>query len=190
VAGRKKGRPASRGGATGLSDRERIFVARYLTDRNVATASSACGISRQAGALYLQREHVQRAIEDKVVELEHAAEVTAELVLLELKGILLTDPAGALSPNGAVLPLREWPEDLRRALSSIDVEEIWEGRGVDRSQVGEVKKLRFWSKTEAAQQLLRVLGEFKDKVELTHKTHAEMMLEVERRAKELKKGEK
>jgi phage terminase small subunit len=166
-----------------LSDRERLFVSKYLTDRNVASASAAAGISRQAGALYLDREHIQVAIEKGIVELEHEAAVSSELVLLELKGILLTDPADALGPDGAVLPFREWPDDLRRALSSIDVEEIWEGRGGDRTKVGEIKKIRFWSKTEAAQQLLRVLGEFQDKVELTHRSHADLMLEIERRAK-------
>jgi hypothetical protein len=51
----------------------------------------------------------------------------------------------------------------------MDVEEILgppPDRGEPKPVVGFLRKYKFWSKTEAAQQLLRKLGAFKDTVEV------------------------
>ena len=50
-----------------------------------------------------------------------------ERVLDELKTIALVDMKGAYDAKHRLLPLDEIPEDIRRCIASIDVEEIWEG---------------------------------------------------------------
>lgn len=187
--GRARGTPSAPRSAL-LTPKQQRFALEYLQDLNGKQAAIRAGYSEataesQASRL-LRNAKVQNLLEEKLRKVEAKAEVNLERILLELHRILLADPADALNENGGVLPLKEWPEDLRRALSGLDVEEIWEGRGPARDQVGEVKKLRYWSKTHASEQLLRVLGAFKDKVEheVIFKSHAELVAEAARRARE------
>jgi len=38
------------------------------------------------------------------------------------------------------------PPHVRRAIASVEIEEVWEGSGADRVQSGELKKVKFWPK--------------------------------------------
>lgn len=154
-----------------LNAKQRLFAAEYCADRNATKAARRAGYSSKTayaiGQRLLKNVEVARQIEENLKTTEERCGITLETILVELRRILLSDAADALDPaTGEVLPLKQWPLDLRRALSGLDNEEIWAGRGEAREQIGVVKKMRFWSKTEAAQQLLRVLGAFKDKVEV------------------------
>ena len=56
-------------------------------------------------------------------------------------------------------------EDVQRAISAIEVEEIFEGRGEERRKVGEVRKVKFWDKTRALELLGRHVGLIRDRSE-------------------------
>lgn len=75
------------------------------------------------------------------------------------------DPAQALDPEtGQVLDMHRWPASLRRALVSLSVETLFEGRGSEREAVGTVTKLKFAPRTPAYALLARFRGmEPKDK---------------------------
>jgi hypothetical protein len=70
----------------------------------------------------------------------------------ELERIALADPAMAFGPDGSLLELNEMPEDLRRAISSFEVEQRTTGAGQTRT----LCRLRFWSKTDALEKLAKV----------------------------------
>ncbi len=187
-AGSQAERPVARRAASRprLSAQQRLFVHEYLLDRNATQAAIRAGYSQKSAASQasdlLKNPKIQGLIEQRLERLTEKTELKLERVVLELHRILLADPSEALNENGGVLPLRDWPVNLRRAMSGLDVEELWEGRGPDRAQTGEVKKIRFWSKTEASQQLLRVLGAFKDKLEVEHTvTYSDLVVEAARR---------
>ncbi len=76
------------------------------------------------------REAVDRAIANRVNRLH----VKQDHVVQELLRIALADPADAFDENGALLPLGKMPEDLRRAISGMDVEEIFAGRPSSRQR--------------------------------------------------------
>jgi phage terminase small subunit len=183
---RKPAKPGDR--SAELTPQQRLFVHEYMLDRNGKQAAIRAGYSpdtaeSQASRL-LRNVKVAALVEQRLQRLTEKTELKLERVVLELHRILLADPADALNDDGSVKPLREWPEDLRRALSGLDVDELWEGRGEDREQVGVTKKVRFWSKTEASSQLLRVLGAFKDRLEVTEKPYHELVAEAARRRRE------
>jgi phage terminase small subunit len=151
-----------------LTYKQRRFCAEYLRDQNGCAAAIRAGYSVKgacvAATRLLSNDNIRENIEGRVHRVERTAEVELDTVLIELKRILLADPSVALNPSGGFLPMKEWPLDLRRAVSGMDVEEIWGGAKGEREQIGEVKKVKFWSKTHAAEQLLRTLGAFHDRI--------------------------
>jgi phage terminase small subunit len=83
--------------------------------------------------------------------------VKQDRVVLELLRIALANPAQAFDANGELLPFHKMPEDVQRAISSIDVEE--------RNGETVVKKIRFWDKPRALEMLGRHIGLLRDKNE-------------------------
>src|SRR5262249_17735420 len=72
-----------------------------------------------------------------------------------LKRIALADPAKAFGPDGSLLELKAMPEDIRRAISTIEL-----GKDV------KACRLRFYSKTDALQVLAKHLGMLVDRREV------------------------
>jgi phage terminase small subunit len=173
---KSSGEPASAPGGRSsarLTAQQRLFAHEYLVDRNGTQAAIRAGYSaRSAGSMagdLLKKPEIRSLVDRGLEKLTEKTEVKVERVLLELHRILLADPVQALQDDGALRPLSEWPEDLRRAISSMEIEELFAGRGDDREQIGRLAKVKFWSKTESAQQLLRVLGAFApERVEVKH----------------------
>jgi len=93
-------------------------------------------------------------------QLAKKMDVSAERVVLERARIAFADPAEMFDANGATLPIHEMPEDIRRAIAGVDVEELYEGRGENRKKVGEVVKPRLWNKNDALESLEKQLGLF------------------------------
>jgi len=162
-----------------LTYKQRRFCAEYLRDQNGCAAAIRAGYSVKgatvAATRLLANDNIRENIEGRVQRVEKTAEVELDVVLVELKRILLADPSVALNPAGGMLPMRDWPLDLRRAVSGMDVEELWAGRGEDRVQTGEIKKVKFWSKTHAAEQLLRTLGAFHDRVQVDVTSYTDLV---------------
>lgn len=147
---------------SGLNDRQRAFVYAYVVHKNATRAAEAAGYSKSTaasqGSRLLKNCKIRRAIDVLLDRAAERAELTLADIVLELRRILVADPVEVLHDDGTVLPLSEWPEDLRRALSSFELVEAPDGT--------KVRKFRLWSKTEAARDLMRHLGGFRDTVEL------------------------
>jgi hypothetical protein len=75
---------------------------------------------------------------DRARKDEQAAGDTEDLAK-ELERIAMVDIGKAFGPAGGLLPLAEMPEDVRRAISSVEIE------GSTRSH-GELTKVKFWDK--------------------------------------------
>lgn len=169
-----------------LTAQQRLFALEYLRDRNGTQAAIRAGYSPKAASqqasVLLGYPKVQALLEQKLEAAEQRTEVKLDRVLRELYAVLTVDPLAAFAEDGALKPLSEWPEELRRAVSGMDVEELFAGRRAERELVGSLRKVRFWSKTHAAEQLLRVLGAFNDRLEVLHLSHAELVLLAEQRA--------
>lgn len=100
-------------------------------------------------------------------------------------------------PNGGLLPVEKWPDDVAQFVSSIEVDELYEGTGKGRQQIGWTKKVKLWDKLKALEQLAKHF-EFSglDKEELAGKLtwEAIILMQIkregeERAAKEVGKSE-
>lgn len=99
-----------------------------------------------------------------------SAVMSIDEVLGELSHAVRFDPIDIFDDNDCLKPVRKWPAAARRALASLETNELFEGSGKDRVMTGYARKVKLVGKVEAAAQLLRALGAFApEKIEHTHR---------------------
>jgi hypothetical protein len=94
-------------------------------------------------------------------------------VIQELKAIASTDIRELFKPDGTVKDPAEWPDHLARAVKSIEVDELFEGYGKERTQIGITRKIQLWDKPKALELIGRSLAMFTDKTEVSGKLSLE-----------------
>ncbi len=138
----------------GLNGKRLVFAREYLVDQNATAAAVRAGYSpataKQQGSRLLTFADVQRFVAEGLKKRVAKLEITAEKLDKELAGVCFLDPARLIDPEtGAVLALKDMPEDVRRAVRAVKVNELWAGKGADRKQVGQVLEVKLEPKTEA-----------------------------------------
>lgn len=157
-----KGRPLSNG-QTSMAARERVFVEAYIANGNkAAEAAIEAGYNAKSAASraarLLDRPNVQLMIRERQDELAQRHRLTTESVIAELSKIVHADPRRAFDDNGALLQIKDWPDDLAGAIASVEVEELFTGSGRDRTWIGYTKKVKFWDKNSAIDKAMKHLG--------------------------------
>jgi phage terminase small subunit len=151
---------------TALTPKQQRFVDEYLVDLNATRAAIRAGYSKRTAASIgeenLRKPEVSSAIDARKAKRAEKVEVKAEAVLRELQTFGHMDPAEIVDDNGRLLPLKQMPEHVRRAIASVEIEEIWDGKGDDRVQVGELKKVKFWNKKDGLELLGKHIKLFGD----------------------------
>jgi phage terminase small subunit len=179
-----------------LKASHRAFVAEYVQDLNATRAylkvfpKASAAAAATAGRRLLRNVQVRAAVEQFLADREQEAAVTVERLEQELARICFLDPAQAFDAEGQLLPVHEMPEDVRRALPGFDVERVF-GWAEDvsnpvarklRVQTGELVKVRWPNKTEAIKLFLQRRGALVEKVDVTVRSHADLVAEAARRA--------
>ncbi len=159
--------------ADGLTPKQRAFVAEYLVDLNATQAAVRAGYSPQTAespaSRLLRNVRVAQAVQGGMAKRQARVELTADRVLQELMRVAFSDLSKAYDASGNLLPVHEMPEDCRRAIAGIKVFEEFEGYGEARVKVGEVREVKFWSKTDALRDLGKHLKLFVERLEHTGK---------------------
>lgn len=158
--------------ARGLTPEHRAFIDEYLVDLNAAAAVARIGMKgsdtarKQRGYQILRIPRVQAAIDAALVARSERVGITADRVLEELGHAALFDLKDLYAADGSLLPVHAMPEAARRAIASIETEELFEGLGKDRKWVGYVRKVKLVSKEGTLTLLGKHLKMFTDKVEV------------------------
>lgn len=177
--------------AGNLEPKQERFCHEYIIDCNGTQAAIRAGYSTvSAGQLafeLLKKHEIQERVSALKAKQLERIDLSADRVLREIYRIATADVGLAFNSDGGLLPIKEIPEDVRRAISGLDVEELFEGRGDEREQTGVLKKIRFWSKTEAARDLAKHLGLLIDRLELNGKVDIADSLRKARERSGLKK---
>lgn len=157
--------------------RKAFALARPLAKSDVEAAVTAGYAEQTAKKVGFQTA----ALPDVKVVVQYLLESTAQVVVTQAKDsverqleelcrIGLVDPRLMFDDLGNLLPVKEWPEDVARAVSSIESFEEYEGRGEDRKAVGMVRKIKFHGKIEAIDKVLKVKGGYRpEQHEHTHR---------------------
>lgn len=88
-----------------------------------------------------------------------------ELIIGALREFMDFDPLTALNDDGTIRALSDIPIGTRRCVTMIEVEELFAGKGENRTKVGELKKIKFTDRNRAAETLARSLKMLTDKKE-------------------------
>jgi len=145
-----------------LTDKQAKFVEEYLIDLNATQAAIRAGYSEKSagtiGTENMLKPSIQFAIRQRQQELKKSTEITQERILKEESCLAYSDLKDLLNEDGTMIPPHQIPEELRRAISSVEVIERWiKGAGDEPER--EVKyKYRFWDKGRSLERISRHLG--------------------------------
>jgi phage terminase small subunit len=142
-----------------LSPKQLAFCREYCIDRNATQAAIRAGYSERSahvqGTRALTNVNVKSEIERLTNKHSEKTDITAERVLTELFRLASVDPRGAFDETGGLLPIKDMPEDVRRAISGINFDDM-----------GNIKSIKFWDKNSSLDKLGKHLKLFTDRIEL------------------------
>jgi len=141
------------------------FLGEYLIDLSAPRAAEVAGVAVGTAYAWLRDPRVQQRLSELQAASVRRVGLEADRILLELVRLAMVDPIHAFDKQGNLRPLDQIPEDVRRAISGIEVEEKTRGKGED-AEPYRVKKVKFWSKEKALELLGKHKKLFTDKVEV------------------------
>lgn len=145
---------------TKVAQKERLFILSFIDNGGNGTqAAIAAGFApasaRTTGSKLLAKPRIAAEIAKLTQRAVAKTEATIDRTLRENAALAFADPRRICGPDGAVLPFQDWPAELAAAVSSIEVEEVFQGRGSKRKVVSVVKKVRWWDKGAALERLFK-----------------------------------
>lgn len=139
-----------------------------MKDLNATQAAIRAGYARNSAKVTASRllsdANVQAEIQKLNNRLAAKNEITAERTMQEIARLAYGDRRKLWDESGRLRLPHELDEDTAALLSSIETEELYEGRGADREAVGLVRKVKTWDKGRALEQCLSILGMHKTAV--------------------------
>jgi len=154
-----------------LAPMQDAFCREYLKDLCGQDAAIRAGYSEKSAktqaSMLLAEDHIQARIAELNRDRLARVQVESDTVLRELLRIATSDIGEAFKDDGSLKPLKDIPTDVRRAIQSIEIDELFDGFGQDRYQIGLTKKLKFWDKTKALEMLGKHLKLFTEKLEVS-----------------------
>ena len=151
--------------------REQLFVEEYLIDLNGSRAARAAGYKGSDQVIgvtatrLLKKPKIAAAIQAAMDERVKRTQFNADRVLKEIEYLATVDIGKAYDEKGQLLPIKDIPEEVRRAIAGVEVFEEFEGFGKDRIQIGETKKMKTYDKNKALELAGRHFKMYTDKVE-------------------------
>ncbi|EJL90259.1 phage terminase, small subunit [Pantoea sp. GM01] len=154
---------------TKLTEQMVRYCEEYVKNPDDQTACAiAAGYSESTAAQSASRLMADQRILDRIADMRQArnrrTKIDADTVLLKLSEMIEADVGDILDENGAIKPIKQWPEVWRKSVSAFDVLEIDDGTEVRTT----LKKVKLLDKVK----ILELIGRhvdvsaFRDKVEV------------------------
>jgi phage terminase small subunit len=145
-----------------LTPKQARFVEEYLIDLNGTQAAIRAGYSarsaRDLACEMLDKAHIAKAVEKRIAARAKKTGLTAERVLRELAAVGLSDIRKFYDESGELKPVHELDDEAAAALAGVEVEELYEGRGDERKNVGRLKRIKRFDKVRALELAGKHLG--------------------------------
>lgn len=153
-----------------LTPKQAMFCIEYLKDQNGTQAAIRAGYSKDTAAEIasqnLTKLNIQEVIQEHLDARATRELLTADRILHEMYSLANVDPNEVFDENGDLKPIKDIPLEVRKAIASIEVEAIYEmegkGRNRHKVEIGQVKKIKFWDKGRAQENLAKHLKLFVD----------------------------
>jgi phage terminase small subunit len=131
-------------------------------DANGTQAAIRAGYSEKGAEVHAHRLLRNPGILDKIRAVQNRAlqctEVSVERVLREYAYVAFFDPAKLYDSDGNLLPIQQMPDDARRAIAGMEIEELFDVDRGSKTRVGTLRKVRFAGKLAALDALAKHLG--------------------------------
>lgn len=154
-----------------MSAREHLFVAEYLKDLNAAQAAIRAGYSaktaRQQGHRLLTKADIAEAVAKAVETRSAEVKTDADWLLARFRAESDADIGDLYYDDNTLKPVKEWPKIWRQGLVvGLEVEQMFEGTGDQRTQVGIITKIKHSDRAKRLEMLGRHVNvqAFKDRV--------------------------
>jgi hypothetical protein len=122
-----------------FTDRQRVFVARYLLSLNAERAAREAGYKgARHGHKLLQIPKIRAEIAHRLDGRLRRDDLTAERTLEEIRRLAMSDITNYFDDEGRLLNLKYLPEDMRAAIASVKLNEN-----------GKIIDLKLWPKPHA-----------------------------------------
>lgn len=145
-----------------LSEKQDRFCREYVIDFHQTNAAIRAGYPPKSAHVAASKLVKNGKIQARIAQLRANASaktgISLERTLDQLGAMAFADPAEMFHPfTGDLLPISEMPESIRRAIVSIEVDEIEVGG----QKLGVTKKIKLAPKDKATDMILKHLGEYK-----------------------------
>lgn len=146
---------------------QRIFVREYLSNgHNGYQAALAAGYSESAAkssGKILNNVNVKFEMNRQMDVMMKRYDITEEMVVQELACIAFMDIKEFYDEGGNLLKICDMPEQARRAVAGLDIEEVFTGFGKERELTGHLHKFKINSKLDALKEFMKYLRLYPDK---------------------------
>jgi phage terminase small subunit len=120
----------------------------------------------RGGSDLLKRPEVKDRIDELLKSRYQKLKIDAHTVLQELLYLATSDMEKVFNDDGSLKTMKDIPKGTRRAISSVEIEELYDGHGEDRRQIGFTKKIKFWDKNKSLENLGKHLKLFTEVLEI------------------------
>lgn len=145
-----------------LTDKQIKFCEEYIKDHDSIRSLRSAGYAENGiyvtATRLLKNPNILDYIEWLKKKAQQRLKITPEMVLKEMYLLATVDLSKAYGEDGQLLPIKDMPKELRKAISSVDVFKSY----IDGDAVGETAKVRFYDKTKALDMLAKHLALYKD----------------------------
>lgn len=153
-----------------LTPKQQAFVREYLKDHNATQAAKRAGYSQiasaQAGYELVRkpeiRAEIDRLNDELMAEARRIAGLSLERLTLEVARGAFFDPRKLVHADGRPKELHELDDDTASAIAGIELEELYAGRGDERTSIGRIHKFKLVDRKAFVDMGLKVLGAYKD----------------------------
>jgi phage terminase small subunit len=140
------------------------FIKEYPIDFNGTQAAIRAGYAEKGANVtaskLLTNPNIAAAIQEQCATKAKDADISLERILKEYKSIAYFDIAKLYNEDGDLKKIHEIDEETRRAISSIESDDLFAGAGDSRKHVGYTRKVKACSKRDALADLMRHVGGF------------------------------
>jgi phage terminase small subunit len=136
------------------AQRRTAFANAYLVNgRNITQAAISAGYSKktapQQGSRLLNNVHVKKIIEEANKKAGALAGLSVERTLLEVARLAYADPGKLWDEDGNLIPIHLLDADTRATIASIEVDEVFTGKGETKTLAGHLRKIKQHGKAQA-----------------------------------------
>ena len=149
-----------------LTAQQEKFCHEYLIDRNATQAAIRAGYSiktaQEQSSQLLSKLMIKGRVNQLISAELGSIDATAARIKKELTNLAFVNIADAYDQNGALKSFEDMPIELQRAILAVESEELFDGQGKNREQIGYTKRIKLTDKLKALEMLGRHQKMFTD----------------------------